>query len=52
MRKFEQMSPQVKMEQFGTISEGRALYALILSSDRAFTPAEAARTDKAVILSG
>jgi hypothetical protein len=50
MRKLQQMSPQVKMVQFGTTSEGRALYALILSSDRAFTPAAAAKTDKAVIL--
>jgi len=50
MRKLQAMSPLVKMVQFGTTSQGRAMYALIVSSDRAFTPAEAAKTNKAVIL--
>ena len=50
MRRMQQLSPQVKMVQFGTTAQGRAMYALILSSDHAFTPAAAARTDKAVIL--
>ncbi len=50
MRKMEQKSPMVKVVQFGTTSQGRAMYAMIVSSDRAFTPAAAAKTNKAVIL--
>jgi Zinc carboxypeptidase len=50
MRRMERMSPLVKMVEFGTTSEGRAMYVLIISSDRAFTPAAAAKTNKAVIL--
>jgi len=50
MRKMEKMSPSVRVVQFGTTSQGRAMYALIVSSDHAFTPAAAAKTNKAVIL--
>ncbi len=50
MRSLEKRSPFVKVMQFGTTSEGRAMYAMVVSSDRAFTPALAAKTDKAVIL--
>ena len=50
MRKMQQMSLDAKMVRFGTTSEGRAMYALILSSDHAFTPAAAAGTGKAIIL--
>ncbi len=50
MRTLERMSPDVKMIQFGTTSQGRSMYALIVSSDKAFTPAAAAKTNKAVIL--
>jgi hypothetical protein len=50
MRRLEKLSPQVKMIQFGTTAQGRAIYALIVSSDKAFTPAAAAKTNKAVIL--
>jgi murein tripeptide amidase MpaA len=50
MRKMEKMSPAVKVVQFGTTSQGRAMYALIVSSDHAFAPAAAAKTNKAVIL--
>ena len=50
MRTMERMSPDVKMIQFGTTSQGRPMYALIVSSDKAFTPAAAAKTNKAVIL--
>src|SRR5271170_4869918 len=38
MRKMERMSPFVKVEQFGTTSEGRPMYIMIVSSDKAFTP--------------
>jgi hypothetical protein len=50
MRRMERMSPMVRMVQFGTTAQGRAMYVLVVSSDRAFTPAAAAKTQKAVIL--
>ena len=50
MRRMQQRSPEVKMVPFGTTAQGRIMYALIVSSDQAFTPAAAARTNKAVIL--
>jgi hypothetical protein len=50
MRSLQALSPQVKMIQFGTTAEGRPMYALIVSSDKAFTPALSAKTNKAVIL--
>ena len=50
MQRLAVLSPEVKVIQFGTTSQGRAMYAMIVSSDKAFTPAAAAKTDKAVIL--
>jgi murein tripeptide amidase MpaA len=50
MRRMAALSPEVKVIQFGTTSQGRAMYAMIVSSDKAFTPAAAAKTDKAIIL--
>ncbi len=50
MHRLAELSPTVKVIQFGTTSEGRAMYAMIVSSDKAFTPAAAAKTNKAVIL--
>ena len=50
MRRMERMSRMVKMEQFGATAQGRAMYVLVVSSERAFTPAAAAKTQKAVIL--
>jgi murein tripeptide amidase MpaA len=50
MRRMAVLSPEVKVIQFGTTSQGRPMYAMIVSSDKAFTPAAAAKTDKAVIL--
>jgi murein tripeptide amidase MpaA len=50
MRRLSVLSPAVKVIQFGTTAQGRAMYAMIVSSDRAFTPDAAARTNKAVIL--
>jgi hypothetical protein len=50
MHRLAALSPEVKVIQFGTTSQGRAMYAMVVSSDKAFTPAAAARTDKAVIL--
>ena len=48
--KLEHASPSVKVVEFGTTPEGRAMIALIVSKDRAFTPEAAAKTNKAVIL--
>jgi Zinc carboxypeptidase len=50
MHRLATLSPEVKVIQFGTTSQGRAMYAMIVSSDKAFTPAAAAKTNKAVIL--
>jgi murein tripeptide amidase MpaA len=50
LRRFEKVSPQVKVIQFGITAEGRPMYAAVVSSDRAFTPESAARTGKAIIL--
>jgi len=50
MRRLAALSPQVKVIQFGSTSQGRAMYAMIVSSDKMFTPAAAANTNKAVIL--
>ncbi len=50
MRRLAELSPEVKVIQFGTTSEGRAMYAMIVSSDKAFTSAAAAKTNKAIIL--
>lgn len=50
MHRLAALSPEVKVIQFGTTSQGRAMYAMIVSSDKAFTPAAAAAGKKAVIL--
>ena len=50
MRRLAALSPEVKVIQFGTTAQGRPMYAIIVSSDKAFTPAAAAKTNKAVIL--
>ena len=46
----EARSPFVKALPFGTTPEGRTMYAVVASNDRAFTPEAAHRTGKAVIL--
>jgi len=50
MRRLAALSASVKVIQFGTTSQGRPMYAMIVSSDKAFTPAAAAGANKAVIL--
>ena len=42
MRRLAALSASVKVIQFGTTSQGRPMYAMIVSSDKAFTPAAAA----------
>src|ERR1700712_3913142 len=49
MRTLEKQSPYVKVIQFGTTSEGRAMYAMAVSADRPFTPALPAKTAKQFI---
>ena len=49
-RLYEKRSKYVKVIEFGTTPEGRTMYAVIVSKDRAFTPDAAHKTDKAVIL--
>src|ERR1700753_672634 len=50
MQRMEKRSPYVKVIQFGTTAEGRAMYAMVVSSDKAFTPAAAEKTGKDVLL--
>ncbi len=47
---YEKRSKFVKVIPFGTTPEGRTMYAVIVSKDRAFTPEAAHKTNKAVIL--
>ncbi len=47
--RLEKASRAVKVVEFGTTPEGRAMIALIVSKDRAFTPEAAAKTNKVVI---
>jgi hypothetical protein len=49
-RKLEKASPWIRVTSFGVTPRGRKLPLVILSKDRAFDPASAARTGKAVIL--
>jgi murein tripeptide amidase MpaA len=48
--RLERASRFVKVVDFGVTPEGRAMIALVVSKDRAFTPEAAARTNKAIIL--
>ncbi|MGI4756541.1 MAG: M14 family zinc carboxypeptidase [Janthinobacterium lividum] len=47
---YEKRSKYVKVIPFGTTPEGRTMYAVVVSKDRAFTPEAAHKTNKAVIL--
>jgi hypothetical protein len=49
-RRLERASKFVKVMDIGTTPEGRTMIALVVSKDRAFTPADAAKTNKAVIM--
>src|SRR5262245_19687076 len=49
-RRLEKSSPYVRTTSFGKSPEGRELILVIVSKDRAFTPAAAAKTGKAVVL--
>src|SRR5262245_8522837 len=49
-RRLERASPWVKLSFYGTSGQGRSLPLVVLSKDRAFTPAAARKTGKAVLL--
>jgi len=46
--RLERASKFVKVLEFGTTPEGRTMIAMVVSKNRAFTPAAAAKTSKAV----
>src|ERR1700693_3528674 len=48
--RLERASRLVEVVNFGTTAEGRAMIALVVSKDRAFTSDAAAKTNKPVIL--
>jgi len=48
--KFEKNFPFVKIKDFGTTPQGRKLKIIIVSKDKAFTPDEAKKTGKAIVL--
>jgi hypothetical protein len=48
--RLERASRLVQVLEIGTTPEGRAIVALVVSKERAFTPAAAARTHKVVIM--
>lgn len=49
-RKLEKSSSFARLMKFGETAEGRPLYALVASKERAFTPAAARATGKPVVL--
>jgi hypothetical protein len=49
-RRLERASKFAKVMDIGTTPEGRTMIALVVSKDRAFTPADAAKTNKAIIM--
>ncbi|MGQ9799603.1 MAG: M14 family metallopeptidase [Ignavibacterium sp.] len=48
--KFEKNFPSVKIIDFGTTPQGRKLKVVIVSKDKAFTPALARKSNKAIVL--
>jgi hypothetical protein len=50
LRRLESASPWIRVTSFGTSPEGRDLILVVASKDRAFDPAAAARTGKAIVL--
>jgi murein tripeptide amidase MpaA len=48
--RLERASKFVKVMDIGTTPEGRTMIALVVSKDRAFTPSDAAKTNKAIVM--
>jgi murein tripeptide amidase MpaA len=49
-RRLEQASPYAKMTVFGQTPQGRDLHCFIVSKDKAFTPADAKKSGKVIML--
>jgi hypothetical protein len=49
-RRIEKASPWIRLTSFGVSSQGRELPLIVLSKDRAFTPARARNTGKPIVL--
>jgi len=50
LRRLEAASPWVKLTVFGKSPQGRDLHCFIVSRERAFTPADAKKTGKVIVL--
>lgn len=50
LRKIQGRLPEMKIVDYGTSPQGRPMPVVIVSKEKAFTPAEAARTGKPVVL--
>jgi len=50
LRRLQAASPWIRVTAFGTSPEGRDLILVVASKDRAFDPAAAAKTGKAIVL--
>ncbi|HEV8198693.1 MAG TPA: M14 family metallopeptidase [Candidatus Polarisedimenticolia bacterium] len=50
LRRLEKASPWIRVTSFGTSGEGRDLVLVIASKDKAFDPAAARKTGKAIVL--
>lgn len=48
-RKFEKHSPYAKLISIGKSAEGREIFVLIVSRDKAFTPEKAKKTNKPIV---
>jgi hypothetical protein len=50
LRRLEALSPFVKVDSFGTSEQGRRLPLVVVSKDKAFTPDQARRLGKPIVL--
>lgn len=50
LRKIQGRLPEMKIVDYGTSAQGRPMPVVIVSKEKAFTPAEAARTGRPVVL--
>ncbi len=50
LQRLDQASPAIELDSFGRSGEGRPLPLVVVSADRAFTPAAAAATGKPIVV--
>ena len=50
LERLERRMPEMRIELYGTSPQGRRMPVVIVSKERAFTPAEAAKTGKPVVM--